>query len=223
MDCMFTRRQLKTLPKLDELFADMNIIYVTGKGSSTTARVNITQQDASTYIPTSGVCYILSFCNGYLGVWKVVNKVIQSTPIKQIDTQYGGIVYINNSGTYCSYYDNGYHESTSSTAGTVIYGATLALVEFPSYSDKQIDAVLSAGTYSRLAGRNASSSAYVRTDNKSHAYYIAVKASNADIWSCDSATWTKITGTDSAAASAGSTYLSCGSVYGGSIIGVDAA
>lgn len=225
-NCLFVRRRLNILklPTLAELFANINIKYSQGVNANTATTLSITTAQANSHLPASGVAYILSFCNGNVGVWKVIDRVVQSTPIKQSSSSYGGIavnVGSSTSTTYCWYYSGGYTEVASYSGATSVNGATMLIVDFPSYTDAQVDAVLSRATFTSVVGRNAVNSSTTRTTDKNHAYYWAAKNTNFDAWSCNGTTWTKIKGTSSAAASISSSYLSLGSVYGGSIIGID--
>ena len=173
--------------------------------------------------------YFLSICNGYMGIWKAKSSGVTTTPIISMSDSYGGICV---SGTGASYNHSGY-TSTYST----VYGATLVLVRFPSYTEEQVDAVLSAMTLTRIAGRNASSTGYVRSTNKTHDFYLTTryKANGSSytgagtdpglvIWECDGSTWTKLNQVtpDWQAGAVSSGYLTLGAgTYGASLIAID--
>lgn len=168
MNCIFLRRRYTTdkIPTLSELLSDINGIEVKGVNESNiTSYIYIPLAS----VPSTGLCYIFSICNGYMGIWKIKDGTIVTTPIYQMSSSYGGIHFRT---TYGYYYKSGTYSTGSGTANaTEIYGGTLALVQFPSYSEEQIDKVLSSISYTRLDGRNNNTTAYVSTNNHNYAFY----------------------------------------------------
>lgn len=222
MQCIFLRRKypepVSVIPTLADLWDDMSIVKARGFNSyqqNYNAYVNVTE------LPNNQTTYIFSMCNGYLGIWKVVKTTIISsvTKIKKQSSSYGGI-YLSNS-TSIRYYSGDY--TTGPSSGTQTYGATLVAVQFPSYSDEQVDEALGAVSLYYLAGTNSSTAYTIYTNNRTHAYIFGASSSNFDILVGTAETRTKIAGTTNNATTSSSTefVMSLGNCYGASIIGID--
>ncbi|MBR5948219.1 MAG: hypothetical protein IKZ82_06170 [Clostridia bacterium] len=222
------------MPTLREVLADMTLIADYSRNLSSQGEIG---PIARSNIPASGAAYFLSISDGYIGIWKATSSSIPGTPINAYGYNGAG-----NSGQ-CSirvYNNNVYWDTQFSTAGisSLAYGASLVLVRFPSYTAAQTDAVLSAMSLVKVAGRNASTTGYVRTNtDKSHAFYLTTRYKmngssytgyGADtglvIWECDGSTWTKFNQVTPnwQAGAVSSGYLTLGAgTYGASIIGID--
>ena len=139
-DISFAQRE-QTLPAL---MAAANLIDIAGRNSSSTGTVSLT-------LPAAGTYYILSFCEGYMSVSKVIydGSSCTNTVLAQISGGYtrpqayvsGGTVYYSNNGT----------------GSASVRGATLAVFQFDDYTETEADAIFAAATYTRRAGRNSSS------------------------------------------------------------------
>lgn len=213
MDCVFSRRRFSSKKlTLESLLSQATI----SNSSSYTSGNNGQYQTSIQFMLLQGSpVYLLSICFGYIGIWKINNRSVQSTPLLKSNNSYGGLTY--NQGWYY-YYNGGY--STSAQYSSV-YGATIAQMIFPSDIDTaDIDNLLSTATASRLGYRNSGSTGSVSTSNKANSVYIATKGSGIDFWIPNGTTYTKINGTSTAAASTSGSNLTLGSVYGGSIIGL---
>lgn len=120
--------------------------------------------------------YIFSFCNGYCSFYKIC---YQGSLILPYET------YIANriSGSYGNLYNDQnrrLYYSDSGNSSTEVYGATLVALSFPGYTETQIDNILVNATLTRLAGRNASSTASVYVDGTTLTYpcYLFVAYNN---------------------------------------------
>lgn len=143
-DISFAQRE-QTLPAL---MAAANLIDIAGRNSSSTGTVSLT-------LPAAGTYYILSFCEGYMSVSKVIydGSSCTNTVLAQISGGYtrpqayvsGGTVYYSNNGT----------------GSATVRGATLAVFQFDDYTETEADAIFAAATYTRRAGRNSSSTGNV--------------------------------------------------------------
>lgn len=213
MQCLFLKRKYPEPipPTLSTLFQKMSVIRTVGRNASSSTTVYFT----SSQIPATGIYYIFSVFNGYVGIWKLVNGTVVATPIKKQSASYGGLYYNTNTNNLF-YYSGGYGSGTSSATG--VRGCTLAMVQFPTFSDTTVDQILGAITLSRLAYRNTNTPSAVSTNNTSKDFILATKDTAFDIR--DGSTWEKIAGTESDAASISGSNLTLGSVYGGSIIGI---
>lgn len=215
MDCVFARRRFSQGVTLEDLFTNCTILSVRG----------VNQSDSSTgwsYVykssaPSSGVCYLFSVCDGYMGIYKLTNGTISHTALRRTNTSYGGVEEASN---FYAYYNREYYYSAQGY-GKTANGSTMALISFP-YDASIVDGLLATSgmTETRLAGRNSSSAGSVSTSSKTDAVLMATKGSNIDFWKPNGTTYTKINGTSAAAASTSGSNLTLGSVYGGSIIGL---
>ena len=210
MNCVFVRRRGhggKPIPLID-LFSDISFTAYDGRGYSSTGYVVL---DWSA-VQSNQLYYILSFCNGYLGVWKVKNGIPQSNPVLWSSTTDGGI-YVetsNNTITGVYYNDTGYKtgaDHTSSTAGaSKEYTAMLFLVTFPGYKESDIDASFKKSTVTRFWGNNtsagsSSASAYRTSDKTNDVYLSTTDNGNSagttfgfDAWKVSGDTYEYITG-----------------------------
>ena len=217
MNCVFSRRRFKALSiALSDLMADITNVDCVGSNEQISAMIYM----PFTSVPSTGVCYLLSVCNGYMGVWKIKDGTLITTPIKQMSTSYGGIHMRTGYGYY---YKSGVYSSGSGTANaTNIYGGTLALVRFPSYSEAEIDNTFASATYTTLAGRNDNSTGIISTADKSYPYYLCFFANRYEVWSCNGTNWSNDYKNASSASfgSNGSTLAYKGYAYGASIIGL---
>lgn len=221
-NCVFARRRFtsKIVP-LADLFNDMTFLQTNGRNNSSTSTASISMNNATSNIPATGVCYLFSFCNGYVGIWKIINRVIQSTPIRQMNAGYGGVVWVNSGSYWCMYYNGGYI-SGSSSDGSSVYAATLAVVSFPSYTEAEVDATLSKMAMTRLEGRNASSQGNVRATDFSQPIYFGAYGNYFEVWGNDGETISiiKRVGTVERFKTSDSYALATSlQVYGGTIIG----
>lgn len=211
MNCILLRRTTDNAAgQLEALFKSATITTVQGRNTSSQGSVQFS-------ISGNPAKYVFSICNGYVGIWKWINAAFNTTALKKTSTSYGGIT--KSSGIWY-YYNGGYSTSASYSN---IYGATVAVLTFSSdYSTSEIDTILSNLSVSRLGYRNNSSTGTVRTNNTANKLYIAAKGLTIDFWAPDSTdTYRKILGSSSGSAgSVSSGYLTLGSVYGGSIIGI---
>ena len=230
MQCLNVRRKvlnLKKGPTLTELFSNMTILFSKGRSRSSGARLSITNGEKNNYISASGTVYFLSACNGYIGIWKIIDRTIQQTPIVQMNSSYGGVVDVGSSSYYCMYYDGGYI-SGEYTLGTNVICGVIGLITFPSYTDEEVDKTLSRASFNSIVGANSSTATTLQTNDKTHKIYFAIRSSNNstsngwfDAWSCNGSSYTKLSGTGTAAASTSGQYLTLGSERGVGIIGID--
>lgn len=151
MKCVFERR-ISTAATFRKLFSSVNVLYLAGRSASNSGYTSIPGAQITAVTKTA---YILSFFNGYLGVWRVVNGAVDPTPIRH-DQNQGGLYYRTSSNEF-RYYNGNYTSGTGT--GTATYGCTLALVEFPGAHIQQVEAVLGSNAFGRLAYRNNSSTA----------------------------------------------------------------
>ena len=201
-----------------KLFKDMTVVKIVGRNASSSAVLGGYINQFST-----GNKYILSTNAQKVTLWKLTPASTGYTATSILSTSTGsGLIYQASSSGGRNIYWNStatVQSAWSSTTGSSAYGATLAEVSFPSYTEAEVAALLGAAIITGLAGRNSASSAAVSTSNKTHQIILAVKAANLDIW--DGTRWTRLGGTETAAASVSGTTLTIGSVYGGSIFGID--
>lgn len=217
MQCLNPRRRyLNKKPTLEDIFSDMTVAPIVGGNQGYSS--NLMLSTSNTGFPPTGTAYLLSIFNGYIGIWKYNGSTIVSTPIKQQNASYGGVVVNSYGGSIYNtiYYSGGY---LSSGNGTWIYGGTLAFVQFPHYKDAVIEELLSNLTLTRINGRDSSLQITVSTTNKSHAFILAALENKIDLR--NGSDYSRIGGTTTAAASVSGSTLTLGSVYGGSIIGID--
>lgn len=100
-----------------------------------------------------GTYYAFVFCNGYLGIHKLVRSgsSVTKTVLKQMASNYSNL-YI--SGTEYMFSNDG----TNSSYATSVYGCGIIVLQnFKGYTVSQVDAILKSLSLTRLAGRNSSS------------------------------------------------------------------
>lgn len=180
MNCVFERR-IATAATFRKLFSSVSVRYITGRNTSNTGYTSIPGARITAVTKTA---YILSFFNGYLGVWRVVNGAVDPTPIRH-DQNQGGIYYRTSSNEF-RYYTGNYTSGTGT--GTATYGCTLVLVEFPGFHVQQVEAVLGSNAFGRLAYRNNSSTATGSVNKTTALTYSGVliaAGSDFDAWAPD--------------------------------------
>ena len=218
--CIFTRRRFikDTTPTITELLTDINVIQRNGRNNTATGTFYM----ANSYIPTTGLSYMFSICNGYMGIWKFKNGVITTTPVVKMDASYGGLHHRTATNYNYWYYLNGGYTTSTSDGGSAVYGGTLALVSFPSYTEAEIDKALSRVTYTRLTGENSSEQQNIRTNNLTNTYYLCASNAYFELWQSDGTTWTNFFKPyTSAQWTVSNSYLAKSSrAYGGTIIGL---
>ena len=180
---------------------------------------------------SSGLYYIFSFCDVYCSIWRLVDGSIYGTPIKQISSLYGNILYQSSNDRI---YYNDTFVSSSTSQGTQRYASTVMLAQFPNYTQKEIEKVFSKAALAVLSGRDNYTNGYVRTDDTSYDYYIvAVRKStgtsqadgNIGIGTFDGTTFTKLAGTTTDGVKVNSGYLYGADLAsqisgGGTIVGI---
>lgn len=229
-NCMFLRRRYKNavIPTVLELFSDMSVIACAGSTQSSTTNVMM----YNSRIPTTGTCYMFSFCNGYVGIWKFVNGVINETAIKRtvpsnVSIKYGCLFHntTSNNNRWC--YANGAAvTSGTSGSGTDVYGATILLAQFPSYSADVVDYVLSNAIYTRKGGRNSSTDDQTNITSHTNEMYLICSAATCSAWkdegSGSTPPYSIISGTTSTSGYVSDNrYLRSSYTYGYSFIAVD--
>jgi len=229
MKCLLRKRGTDIIfPTLKDLFSNMKIIMRQGKDSSSQSAfylnwVNFLSND--TY-------YLFSIYYGNIGVWKIKNRVPVSTPLYlKSDTPYRGGIYVQiiNDVIEKVYYRTGQYASGSATSSgtssfTAVYGGTMFICYFPSYTEEIIDNIFKNSLYYRISGRDTSEYADISTTNKTHQIYIASQydsVARLDVYVVENNTYIYLNGTRSRASSSTETTITIPSVYGGSIIGMD--
>jgi len=194
------------------LMKDMTILSTGGKNNSSQSLGSCLK---ATY---SGTSYLWSIhapsaTSVSWGIYQVQSKSVVKT-IKS-GGSYGG---------YCDYNSSSwrYANSAGASSATSVRGCTMAEVSFPSYSDAEVESILSGINSGRLAARNASTTTNLSTSDTSHDYIICARSSYLDIRY--GSTYDLITGTETAAGEKGNNgtiYLP--TVYCGAILYVDEA
>ena len=212
-----TAYDIKFKPAIQRLFEDMTIVSINGRNVNTLGRFYLSN------VPIGSYKYYISIYNSKLTIWYISIASDSSTvyATNKFSTSTVSGAYVNRSKAYI-YSSTG----TSCTQGTstspsnsTVYGGTIAEVAFPSFTNAQVTSILSNATITALAGRNSSSTGTVQTTSKAYTLILAARASYLDIW--DGTKWVKLNGTDTAAASISGSYLTCGSVYGANIFGIN--
>ena len=216
--------KFSTMPTLEELFSSATIVATTGRNSSTAGAAGPLKESS---VPSSGTAYLIVMFNGYMSFYKIINRVISQTSVAHNGT-YGGNhaagVYYRTSNTNKGYYFSPYQYESGTGTGTTVFGATLALLTFP-YSDTVVDSVLSGATITRIAGHgiDTGGTGYTSsetTTDKTKEVYFACRANTFDVWKPNGNTYTKVTGTSTAAAEVINTTTLRVTAYGCSIIGL---
>lgn len=144
-------------PSLDDLMADLNIAWCIGRDSAGSDNV---------YYGLNKGTYVLSFCNGYGSIIKINGDGVLPTVVKEVNSYTAHITTPTSHGKF--YYSD--RLGDSSTIYTDVYGATLAGISFPSYSDEQVENCLGAiTTWKRRTGRDSSSSSTLSASISSNA------------------------------------------------------
>lgn len=145
----------------DEIMADATIASINGRSSSSSASLN-----ASFRLEQTEIFYVFQFYNGFLTISKVLAEyngedtapTVTKTDLAYTDTsQYSPFV----EGTVTVNPRANAYVSTNGTSSTSVYGAVIALLQFPSYPISLVDSVLSSVTLTTVAGRNRSSTGSV--------------------------------------------------------------
>ena len=217
MQCLNPRRRFLTKEDpLVKLFKDMTVVKIVGRNGSNSAALG----GYIDVVDSGSFRYVLSTNAQNVTLWKVARSGSTYTNTELLKTSTGsGFTRSTATGsTGRIYWRSVANANTgSTTSGSSAYGATLAEVAFPSYTEADVTSILGAATITGLAGRNNE----VSTNSKSNLLILAVKAAYLDIW--DGARWTRLGGTETAAASVSGSSLTIGSVYGGSIFGINPA
>lgn len=149
---------------LKDLFQSASISYIAGRNASSNGEVSVNVNTAGTY-------YAFVFCNGYMGITKLVStgSSVTKTLLQQVGGTTYGQVYVNGTTCYCS--NNG-------TSAYRTAGQTIAVLKFNGYTEAQIEALLTNGTYDRLKGRNSSKTGTLSTTSDNLASKIAILSFN---------------------------------------------
>ena len=192
---------------LQDLWEDLTVIATEGRNSSSYGRVEL----RTTKVPDNKTTYLFVFCDGELGIFKCVNRAQTLIAIKRSSLSEANCIYYEVS-TVKQYYAY----SRTGESSTNVYCATLACVEFPSYSVADVDRVLGSMTLTKIAGANATAAQLYTSDKASYKFIMStrVASSTVAIDVRDGATWNLIDsagGTEYAATSittqSGTQYL----------------
>lgn len=204
---------------IEDLMSDMNHLQSFGRDRSTNGTVSM-----ETYYLPSTLQYMIGISYGDITIYKTAG----SSSITHLKTSGGTSIDVSGSPLTLKATYNG-------TVTSSLKGGCLFFVDFPTYASiiEEVDLVLSQTTYTKVAGRNSSTSATLQTNDKTYPYYITCKygpngTTNTDgmgnggmtFWSCDGTSYTKIKQVGAAAGAISGSYLTLGSCYGGSIIGI---
>lgn len=192
---------------IKELFSDVTILGSAGRNNSGTGRIYL----STSISDTTNSAYLFSIYNGGLSIWKISGALstISTTALK-----FGGSVttgiYNYNSGARIYYRTNGYSSGTSTTGGTAVRGATLAIIRFPNYDDNTVETILSGMTITTEIHSNSSSSStgyitFSDTDKTDNTVFLASLGTYFDTWSYSTGSPTRISGTTTAAATVNET------------------
>ena len=200
------------------LLKDLTVVKIVGRNASSSAVLGGYINQFST-----GYKYILSTKEKNMTLWKLVPASTGYTATSILATSTGsGLAYqSSSSGGKDIYWSSTatVQTSWSATTGSSAYGATLAEVSFPSYTDTDIDSLLGAASATGIAGRNSVSQSTVSTSSKEYKIILAFKSDTLDVR--DGSNYAKLAGTSTDAASISGSTLTLGSVYGGTIIGIN--
>jgi len=219
MQCLNPRRRFLTKEDpIVKLFKDMTIVKIVGKNTGSSAALG-GYVDA---VNSGSFKYVLSTNEKKCTLWKIERSGSSYTNTALLETTTGsGIIRSTASGATGRLYWRSVSGAGTgnTTTGSSTYGATLAEISFPHFTEADVASILGAATITGLAGRNNSSSSEVSTNSKANLLILAVKSAYLDIW--DGARWTRLSGTETSAASVSGNNLTLGSVYGGSIFGIN--
>lgn len=132
------------------LFANRTGTIVAGsRNSNTTAKVTTSAFGAGyTY-------WVFSACSGYLGIHKLGVTSSAMTKTTLISNSNGGGIVTNTSAKTVTY--------AKTTTATSVYGASVLGLQFNSYTADEIEYILKNATYTRVVGRNTSSTGVLQT------------------------------------------------------------
>lgn len=209
MNCVFLRRGYPP-PLIIDLLENATIITTAGVDSSTEDYVYIYES----YFPQSGTAYALLFCNGGLGIYKVVNRGTATRVALLSPISGDGLNYMQkNTDPWNSsnvYYLGKYNYKYN--------GATMVLF---STTNPNADNILSNATYTRLGGRDSTSYDSLYTSDTQYKAALVATSTRMTLWHCNGSSWSKgsFTTSNAAGVTSGNT-LGVGSCYGASIIGL---
>lgn len=151
------------MPTFDEIMADMEIISANGRNSNSTGTLY------TAFSPTeSGTVYALQFINGLIAITRADFEVVNPQTINVISADLLVAASQNRITFIEGYYAAGKinlaaRASYDGTGSDLCYvnGGTIALVRFPSYVPSQVDAAIRSVTFTKLAGRDNSSTGTV--------------------------------------------------------------
>ena len=148
---------------LKALLSNAEVRYSAGRNASSTGTVSVT-------IPNTapGTYYSFAAYNGYWSIYKLVKSSsngITSTVVKRLATNYANIKISTNSVSIAS----------RPNAAVSVYGGTLVIMQFPDYTEAQVDSILGSATIKRLAGKNTSTASTVVATQSNFANKIRVK------------------------------------------------
>lgn len=221
MNCIFLRRgypEVKSYEKftsLAEMFAGAETYAIKGRNSSSAGTFSITN------IPTTGTYYIFSFLNGYMAVNKLVNGAAQLLLSTGTNLRQG--VYI--SGTTAYFSQNG-------TSSASVYGATMAILSFPTFKESAVDAAISGITVTTRKGWAGDTTGRVGIKTAECSSTNVVIAATKELMSVylsssvtsSSALKSVFNAATTQAASYSTTYgLNCGSTYGSTLLAVNSS
>ena len=157
---------------LVELMNDMTMVTNVSINNGTAGIMSWDNTSLST-----GVYYMFSICNGYLCVYRLDKMdYLYDYLLKSMNTGYGYAKVSLGGSVY-------YSGTSTQTSTQSINGGSMVIVQFPSYPDarNEIDYLLSNATFTRLSGRNTTSSSnvtYVKnagSDTTTHQFYLATR------------------------------------------------
>lgn len=165
-----------SLPTLVELFSDATVVEIEGINSNGASSVSI---DINKY--RTGLYYALSICNGFIGVYKFKDDALSELFINVSDYAH---IYRNSN----VFLERFVYYSHTGTEITNVYGATMVLLQFPSYDEETVDTVLSGFQVVIGAGRNSNSQGIVSiSEGYCQASDIVIAVKNADMCVYDGA------------------------------------
>lgn len=157
-------------PSLLTLMQDATIARIAGRDAKSDAAVNLTFTAAGTY-------YIFAFCDGNLSITKaVVASNLTTITLTRLNGSIasGNRGHVrNNAGTIQ------FATSPTATTSHTVNGGTIAALQFPHYSTSVIDSILTGATFSKLAGRDKTSTGTVQTGLTTIAGKLVFAATNA--------------------------------------------
>lgn len=160
------------VPTIQELMAVATPVVIAGRNDRASGYVSIAKAD----IPV-GASWLFSFEGGHLAVNRITRADASSDPVKKLLAQssatHGNICFTYSSGDVFTSIDY----SRKGDGRDKECAATLALFQFPGYTEKQVDACFSGLALSSFFGKNSTeSSAYIPTfpSTTMRGYYFGV-------------------------------------------------